>query len=401
MGWKECDHVSEREEFVRLAIRAEAGMAALCRRFGISRRTGYKWLQRALSGEPMKDRSRRPRGCPTRTSPTMEQAVVAVRLVHRAWGGRKIRQVLLNQGRSDVPAASTITGILRRHGLIDPVESRKHRPWQRFERSAPNELWQMDFKGDFALNRGGRCHALTVLDDHSRYSLALRACGNQRKATVQRHLTDVFRRYGLPQEMLMDNGSPWGPSSFNDRWTSLSVWLLRLDVRVLHGRPYHPQTQGKDERFHRTLQVELLQGRRFNDLAEVQDAFDPWRPMYNHDRPHEALGMATPAERYEPSRRDYPQDPPPIEYDQGDVVRTVGNNGYFQYNGRRYRVGKAFRGLRVALRPAGTDGHWEVYFCRQRIARIDERDGAVRRASSRSVRPPLAALAPGGQNVIG
>ena len=401
MGWKECDRVSEREEFVMLALHAEAGMSALCRRFGISRKTGYKWLERASSGEPMADRSRRPHRCPTHTGPAMEQAVLAVRRAHFAWGGRKIRKVLIKQGRSDVPAASTITGILRRHGLIDPVESCKHRAWQRFERSSPNDLWQMDFKGDFALNRGGRCYPLTILDDHSRYSLSVRACGDQRKTTVQRHLIDVFRRYGLPREMLTDNGSPWGPSSFDDRWTSLSVWLLRLDVRVLHGRPYHPQTQGKLERFHRTLKAEVLQGRTFDDLAEAQDAFDPWRPMYNCERPHEALGMATPGERYEPSRRDYPQALPPIEYDQGVVTRTVAGNGYFQHNGRRYRVGKAFRGLLVALRPTSADGHLDVYFCRQRIARVNERDGEVRRASSRSVRLPLAALAPDGQNVIG
>lgn len=401
MGWKECDRMSEREEFVMLASQTGGGMAALCRRFGISRKTGYKWLGRAWSGEPLADRSRRPQGCPTRTASEMEQAILAVRQARSYWGGRKIRRVLIEQGRTGVPAASTITGILRRHGLIDPVESRQHRPCQRFERSTPNDLWQMDFKGDFALSRGGRCHALTVLDDHSRYSLAVRACGDERKTTVQGHLIDVFSRYGLPREMLTDNGSPWGPSSFDDCWTSLSVWLLRLDVRVLHGRPYHPQTQGKIERFHRTLKVELLQGRTFDDLAEAQAAFDSWRPLYNQERPHEALDMATPGKRYEPSRRDYPQALPQIEYDQGDVVRTVAANGYFQHNGRRYRVGKAFRGLRVALRPTTADGQWHVYFCRQRIARIDERAGGLSRARSRSGRLPLAALAPGGQNVIG
>jgi len=401
MGWKECDRMSQREEFVMLAKQPTTNMAALCRRFGISRRTGYKWLRRARVGEPLADRSRRPHHCPLRTDRAIEQAIVAVRQAHRAWGGRKIRQVLINQDRSDVPAASTITGVLRRHGLIDPIESTKHRPWQRFERSAPNDLWQMDFKGDFALNRGGRCYSLTVLDDHSRYSLAVRACGNQRGTTVQYHLIDVFSRYGLPREMLMDNGSPWGPSSFDDRWTSLSVWLLRLDIRVLHGRPYHPQTQGKEERFHRTLQAEVLQGRRFNDLTDVQNAYDPWRPMYNHQRPHEALDMATPSQRYEPSGRDYPQALPQLEYDHGDQTRTVAGNGYFQYHSHRYRVGKAFRGLQVALRPSSEDGQYDVYFCRQRIARINERDGEVRRASSRSGRLPLAPLAPGSQNVIG
>ena len=153
---------------------------------------------------------------------------------------------------------------------------------------------------------GGVTRWLTVLDDHSRYSLVLAACGDERTETVQRHLTAAFRRYGLPRRMLADNGSPWGAAggtAADGRWTRLTVWLARLGVPVSHGRPCHPQTQGKEERFHRTLVAEVLRWRPFADLADAQAMLDPWRFTYNHERPHEALGMGVPAGRYTPSAR--------------------------------------------------------------------------------------------------
>src|SRR5262249_28011286 len=160
----------------------------------------------------------------------------------------------------------------------------RHRPYQRFEHDAPNCLWQMDFKGHFA-TQTARCHPLTVLDDHSRFAVGLQACPDQRTETVKDRLTHIFRRYGLPQRMTRDNGSPWG-SDADHRFTPLTVWLMRLDIRVSHSRPYHPQTQGKDERFHKTLGLELLRDRFFRDLAQAQRCFDDWRYVYNLQRPH-------------------------------------------------------------------------------------------------------------------
>jgi transposase InsO family protein len=371
MPWLQVTLMSLRKEFVVLAMADSANMARLCQRFGISRKTGYKWLARYLGeGDAgLGDRGRRPRASPWVTPPVMEEAVVRVREAHPAWGGRKIRARLQALGWAAVPVASTITAILKRHGLIDPAESRQHRAWQRFEAAAPNELWQMDFKGHFAA-APGRCHPLTVLDDHSRYALGLEACADEQTATVRQRLTGVFRRYGLPRRLLVDNGSPWG-ADWEHPYTPLTVWLMRLGLGVSHARPYHPQTLGKGERFHRTLQAELLKYCQGLELPQCQRRFDAWRLSYNLERPHEALKLAVPASRYRVSPRSFPRTLPPIEYGPGDVVRKVQADGSISYRHQEFRLGKAFRGELVALRPTSIDGIWEVVFCNQKIAQLD------------------------------
>ena len=300
--------MDQREEFVRLALAAGANRSSLCRRFGISRSKGYKWLKRyAAEGRAgLSDRSRRPFRSPGRSADAVEAAVLHIRASSNdAWGGRKIAKAMARNGDPAVPAASTITEILRRHGKLERPEGEHPGPFQRFERAAPNELWQMDFKGHFPMSQG-RCHPLTVLDDHSRYSVGLEACGNEQDATVRARLATLFRRYGLPFAMLMDNGSPWGDAGAQP-FTLFTAWLIRLGIRVSHGRPYHPQTQGKDERFHRTLKAEVLDRNSFCDLAECQCAFDAWRQIYNHHRPHEALGLEPPGTRYRLSPRSFPE----------------------------------------------------------------------------------------------
>lgn len=372
--------MSLKTEFVRLALQEGANLSSLCRRFDISRKTAYKWLRRyrdeGLDG--LRDRSRRPRSSPRRASATVEAAVVEARRAHPAWGGRKIQSWLAAGGRAVPGSPNTVTAILRRHGLIDPEESRKHRAFQRFEAGEPNELWQMDFKGYFALGGGGYCHPLTVLDDHSRFLLALHACPDETRQTVQGHLTAVFRRYGLPQRILTDNGSPWGDDGDNP-YTVLTAWLIRLGIGITHSRCYHPQTVGKDERLHRTLQDELLRGRSFVSWSDCQSAFDRWRDTYNFERPHEALGMQPPASRYRPSPRAYPEVLPPILYEPSDIVRKVDISGRISFCNRSIRVGKAFRHQPVCLRPTDTDGEYAVYFCQQRIGRINLRDDHNRR----------------------
>lgn len=366
--------MDQREEFVRLALAPGANKRELCRRFGISREKGYKWLRRyaAEGREGLADRSRRPRRSPVQTPVAVEQEVLRLRaLSNEAWGGRKIRAALRRGGHARVPAASTITAILRRHDRLGVRAAEHPGPYQRFVHAAPNDLWQMDFKGNFALAQG-RCHPLTVLDDHSRYALSLAACGDEQEATVRSRLTRVFERYGLPWAMLMDNGSPWGDDG-DQPHTSFTVWLMRLGVRVSHGRPGHPQTQGKDERFHRTLKAELLSGRSFRDLDECQMAFDGWRRVYNHHRPHEALDLAVPAEHYRPSARVFSDSLPPIEYGPGDIVRIVDCNGHISFQNRKCRIGRAFRKQPIALRPTREDGVFSVHYCAHRIAAIDLR----------------------------
>ncbi len=362
--------MSERSEFLGFANRREITMSALCQRYRVSRKTGYKWLRRAREGGPdrLADRSRRPHSSPGRTQLRIEDVICSLRREHPAWGGRKLHHLLRNAGHPCPPAPSTITGILRRHGLLAP-DRRTERDWQRFEEASPNGLWQMDFKGHFATG-AGRCHPLTILDDHSRFNLCLAACSNERTDTVQQHLTNAFQRYGLPERMLMDNGSPWGNNAAHPH-THLTAWLIRLGVTVLHGRPYHPQTQGKEERFHRTLTAEVLARQpSWPGLGEVQHAFDAWRDVYNLRRPHEALAHATPASRYQPSARPFPLSLPPIEYAPGDHLRRVQDKGRISFKGREFLVSRAFIGEPVALRPLA-DGVWHVYYCHQRVCTID------------------------------
>ena len=245
--------IEQRAEFVALALQPGANRRELCRRFRISPDTAYRWLGRFAGEGPegLQDRSRRPHRSPGRTAPAVEAAVLALRAQYPGWGGRKLRVLLAREG-------------------VAPL------------RCGP-----------------GRCHPLTVLDDHSRYALVLAACPNQRTGTVRAHLEAAFRHYGLPDRFLLDNGSPWG-DTWPARYTPLTVWLRRYGVAVSHSRPYHPQTLGKDERFHGTLQRELLAQPPRPDLAAWHAAFAAWRQRYNHVRPHNSLDDAVPASRYLP-----------------------------------------------------------------------------------------------------
>jgi transposase InsO family protein len=370
MPWQEMTRMSSRKEFVVLASQEGANIRELCRRYEITPRTGYKWLERyRRDGEVgLTDHSRRPHRSPRRTAGAIEAAVLSERHAHPAWGARKLHARLIGTIVA-LPSASTVAAILQRAGAIDPAESAKHRPFQRFEHAHPNQLWQTDFKGHVPLARG-RCHPLTVLDDHSRYALGVAACADETGATVQTQFTTIFRRYGLPERILFDNGAPWGGHG-DDRYTALTVWLLRLGIALSHGRPYHPQTQGKDERFHRTLMDELLGNRCYLDLPSCQAAFDTWRAEYNHDRPHQALAYAVPASHYAVSPRSLPASLPPITYGPSCQVRRVQGKGEISFQGRDFLVGRAFHGHPVGLRPTDTDGRWEVYFCQQIVTTID------------------------------
>ena len=350
MPWKASTAMSERKEFIAQAVKEEVNMSALCREYGISRKTGYKWLARYREGglAGLQERSRRPHHSPNRTAPEVEQVIVQARERHPAWGGRKLKRWLDNRGYGSIPAPSTVTEILRRHGKLDEEESLKHKPWARFEMEQPNDLWQMDFKGDFLMDNGHRCHPLTVLDDHSRFLLGLKACPNETTETVQRHVETLFRCFGLPKRMLMDNGSPWGHTADNP-YTCFTVWLLRLGIKVSHGRPYHPQTQGKDERLHRTLQLELLRNSRFADLPDCQSVFNTWRSLYNLERPHQALDLDCPTAHYRPSPRPFPKSLPPPLFPPHCLVRRVNLAGNIGYRGRCLYVGLAFKSQDVGL----------------------------------------------------
>lgn len=379
MPFKECSIVESRGEFCRLAAAPGANVRELCRRFGVSPETGYKWLARfAASGDDgLADRSRRPLSSPGQTATGIEARVLAVRHEHPAWGGRKIRKVLENEGLQAPPSASTITAVLRRQELLNGPRAGQPRAFQRFEHEAPNDLWQMDFKGHFAMSEG-RCHPLTMLDDHSRYCLELGACANEQTLTVRERMTRVFRRHGLPKRILADNGSPWGTAGSEQRHTPLTVWLLDLEIGMGHGRPRHPQTQGKEERFHRTLKAEVLGERIFDNLARVQAAFDAWREIYNVKRPHEGIGMATPATRYRMSHRPMPETITPPEYEPGVVTRKVDPGGWFSFKRQLINCPKAFAGRRLALRATDQDGVFDLCYRRHVLSQVDLRESTIK-----------------------
>jgi transposase InsO family protein len=369
MPWREVSIMDQRREFVRLAMQEGANRRELCRRFRIHPTTGYKWLDRSVAGEELVDHSRRPLSSPLRTEAPIEARIVAVRDAHPAWGARKIARCLEREGL-DCPAVSTVHQILRRHDRIAAPPGGAVAQ-QRFEKPQPNLLWQMDFKGWVPVADGSRCHPLTIVDDHSRYDLCLEACADEQGSTVQSRLELTFGRYGLPEAFFVDNGGPWGDSG-GQRWTRLCVWLLKLGIAVLHSRPYHPQSRGKNERFHRTLKAEVFALRRFRTLSEVQRAFDLWRTIYNLERPHEALDQDVPASRYRPSTRSMPDRLPEMEYDEHEIVRTVPTTkDYIGFKGRHWIVPRAFRGERVAIRPLAADGHYGVFFGAHQIAGID------------------------------
>ena len=348
------------------------GFAGLCREYGISRPTGYLWVKRVMAGgwvmESVEDCSRRPHRSPYRTSAEIESRVVSWR-GREGWGGKKIREKLLAEGL--VLPVITINRILKRNGLVGDWEHQKAAT-RRFERSQPNELLPMDFKGDYRL-RGGRCYPLSVLDDYSRYALGLYALGNQGGLGVQRCLIEVFERYGLPEGMLMDHGCPWWSSMNSFGLTWLSVWLLKQGISLHHGRTNHPQTQGKVERFHRTLKDSLRHHGEPETLTGFQEALRRFQRVYNEERPHEALGMNVPRQHYRPSPRSYQPQPPAWEYPPGTLVKQLNSQGVLDCPGGRRFVCEALANEWVAIEEMG--GHWLVKYRHQYVREIDLETG--------------------------
>lgn len=383
MPFIELSIMSQRIEFCMLASNPGSNMSDLCHRFNITRRTGYKWLQRyqeeGLLG--LKDKSRRPNHFPNKTSDEIDQYVVGLRKNDPEWGAKKLHRILFAHKKrgmytySTVPSKNTITRILKRNGLISPDHSKQSEGFERFEHMYPNELWQMDYKGYFLLLNKEICHPLTITDDHSRYNICLEACKNQQEITVRQALINVFRKYGLPYKILTDNGSPWGTTG-NDladgirSYSALEKWLIQLNIKLIHGRPYHPQTQGKEERFHRTLKQELIDYEQFRDHEHCQKRFNIWREKYNCIRPHEAIDFKTPAERYRPSNKCYPEKIIPYEYNMTDIKRKVCDKGLISFKSKEIKIGKAFRNEYVALRESQLNNTFDVYFCNQLLRTI-------------------------------
>ena len=347
MPWLETDVRDQRIRFVIAASHPRANLTATCRAFGISRKTGYKWLDRQTDADSvaaLADRSRRPHRSPQRTGDRVTARVVAMREIY-GWGGDKLGVLLAAEGIT--VAARTVDRIIAREGLTRRDVAPAAAP-RRFAHAAPNDLWQMDAKGHYPLGAGRRCHPLSIVDDHSRYAVGLYALASLHGGGVRAALVECFERYGVPRAMLMDHGAPWWAPSNAAGVSTLSVFLLKQGIHLRHGRVRHPQTQGKVERFHRTLGERLRWWGVPHDLPGFRRAFAAFRAEYNEVRPHEALGQQPPVVHFQRSRRSYVAHPPPWEYPNGSDVHRVDHNAMIAYDGHRFFVGDALIGEQVA-----------------------------------------------------
>ena len=358
-----------REEFVKRVISEEKNFSALCREYGISRPTGYKWIDRYRQGQELSDQSRRPKS-PHRVSKDTEQLIVNYRQEHSAIGALKIHRILENQGHTALPCVKTVNNILKRNGIISREASQAAKPMQRFEKEQPNEMWQADFKGHFEMTDGQRCHPLNILDDHSRFNLCCEPMNTETYEEIKPIMVRLFEEYGLPRVFLCDNGNPWGTAQ-STGFTSFEVWLMELGILTIHGRPLHPQTQGKDESFNRSMTKELLKHTTILDKEDAKKKFDQYREFYNLERPHRALNLDTPAQHYHRSNREYKDDIPVWEYPKGCELRTIKSSGYLSLKGQGYFLSEAFAGKDIAVRKSHIPGCYSLFFRQFRIGRID------------------------------
>jgi len=332
MGWRHVEVEAERIRFVQAAVAGSQSFSSLCALFGVSRPTGYLWLKRFREGgvAAMSEQSRRPMGSPSRLAAAVEDRIVALRQRYPEWGARKLA-VLLGREQIDVPRM-TVHRVLARRGLLHPLD-RHRQATGSFCREHPNQLWQMDFKSP----KGWGTHLgpLSVLDDHSRYAVVLEQLASGRTEHVQQRLERAFTDCGVPEAMLMDHGQPWFNAQSSGGWTQLSVWLMRVGIRIFYSGVRHPQTQGKVERFHGSL--EKARRRRGHPEGDPQPWLDRFRDEYNHLRPHEALAMQTPASVWRPSARAYtgPRDP---VYPPGSELRQLNSLGALRLSGRNWQV---------------------------------------------------------------
>lgn len=368
--------MKQREDFVLSVKAGQKTISALCREYGISRKTGYKWLKRAKEGRRLADASRRPNRQPSKTAQETERIIIDIRAKNPTWGGKKIKAVLEAVGVEGVPSAKTCGNILKRNGMIDPEEAKKHIAYQRFERDACNQLWQIDFKGDFLLGDGSRCYPLDILDDHSRFCIKI-APKNATTGTKESVL-EAFLEFGLPDSILTDNGAQF--SGFRGGYTQFERWLMDLDVFPIHGRIMHPQTQGKIERFHRTMKAEALRNTPAN-LEQAKKQLSDWRWCYNELRPHEALGMKAPASVYCASTRRY-EPPRDFDYPSNAKMIKVNNWGYLRFGPIQVYLSETMADTYLEIRPTDND-RFAVIYRNYQIAVID---AAERKLANRHIK---------------
>jgi transposase InsO family protein len=302
----------------------------------------------------------------------VELLILALRADNPGWGARTIHSVLTRQGYQDLPCIKTVNNILNRYGCIAPEESLKRHPFTRFEKDRCNVMWQTDFKGEFRMGDNNYCYPLTILDDHSRFSLKIAPRLSTANVVIPVFL-EVFREYGIPDSILSDNGAQF--AGFKKGYTQFEKWLMEQDILPIHGRIKHPQTQGKIERFHRTMKQELLNHVQIADIADAENKFVIWRDKYNTIRPHEALGMRTPGEVYKPSQKQYKEKVEKFEYGGEYHIIKVNNWGYARFAGYQVYLSETMADQYIEFRPGQDNESFIACYRNFRIAEFDAEDG--------------------------
>lgn len=372
MPWKDKTVEELRKEFVE-AAESCANFSSLCREFGITRATGYKWVKRAKEDKDLLDQSRRPNVIANKTPEKIELKIIETRAEHPGWGAKKIKTVLEKKG-IEMPCIKTVNNILNRHHCITKEESLKHKAFTRFEKAKCNEMWQTDFKGEFKMQDGNYCYPLDIFDDHSRFVIKIKPSLSTSNLVLPT-FREAFFEYGMPNSVLSDNGAQF--AGFRQGYTQFEKWLMNHDILPIHGRIKHPQTQGKIERFHRTMNQELLKYYIPRDIADAERVFNNFRNSYNNERPHEALGMKCPSEIYIPSEREYHDQVKKYEYSGKYHVIKVNNWGYVRFDRWQIYLSETMISEHIEFRPNSNGETFIACYRNFAIAEFDVHTGQL------------------------
>ncbi len=372
MPWKDKTVEELRKEFVE-AAEGCSNFSSLCREFGITRATGYKWVRRYENNEVLSDRSRRPNVTANRTPEEIEIKIIETRTTHPGWGAKKIKVSLENKGL-EMPCIKTVNNILNRYGCISKEESLKHKAFIRFEKEHCNEMWQTDFKGEFKMQDGNYCFPLDIFDDHSRFVIRIKPSESTSNLVLPT-FREAFYEYGMPDSVLSDNGAQF--AGFRQGYTQFEKWLMNHDVLPIHGRIKHPQTQGKIERFHRAMNQELLKHYTPKDITDAERVFNDWRNCYNNERPHEALGMKCPSDIYIPSERTYYDQVEKYEYSGQHHIIKGNSWGYVRFGGWQIYLSETMANEYIEFRPNPNGDTFIACYRNFAIAEFDVHTGKL------------------------
>jgi transposase InsO family protein len=375
MPWSETTKMQERMRFVVDTEEELFSMTELCQRYGISRVTGYKWLERFEEEglEGLKDHSRAPISCPHRTDREVVELLADARRRHPFWGPKKLIPWLARRHDRAWPAPSTAGEILKRLDLVKDRRRRRridHPGRPTTQATQPNQLWTADFKGQFKTRDARYCYPLTVADSYSRYLLGCRALCSTKTLGTKAAFQRVFQEYGLPQAIRTDNGTPFAAATAIGRLSRLSAWWIRLGIRPELTQPSHPEQNGSHERMHRTLKAETTRPPSANRSAQ-QRKFESFRREYNQERPHENLNQKSPAHLYAPSPRPYPDRLPEPQYPGHFEVRKVSKNGGIRWKKGWVNISHSLLEQNVGLEEVH-DGVWSLYFGSRLLGRFHE-----------------------------